>query len=46
VATDARWGYVDVMGRLVIEALYDNARPFSEGLAAVERDGKWGYIRE
>ena len=23
---------------------YDNAADFSEGLAAVELDGKWGYI--
>lgn len=23
---------------------YDNARTFSEGLAAVKKDGKWGYV--
>ena len=45
VATEARWGYINVRGNLVLDALYDNARPFSEGLAAVERDNRWGYIR-
>jgi hypothetical protein len=27
-----------------IPLIYDNAEPFSEGLARVEKDGKWGYI--
>ncbi len=28
----------------VIPCQYDNARSFSEGLAAVEKDGRWGFI--
>lgn len=30
-------------GRLFGE-VYDEARPFHEGLAAVCRDGKWGFV--
>jgi hypothetical protein len=39
-----RYGYLDTAGRVVIPAQFKDARPFSEGLAAVEVDGKWGYI--
>lgn len=28
----------------IITPIYDNARSFSGGLAAVQKDGKWGYI--
>lgn len=38
------WGFIDTTGDLSIEAKYDDAGPFSEGLAAVNKDGKWGYI--
>jgi ribosomal protein L7/L12 len=37
-------GYVDKTGCEVIPCIYDDVRSFSEGLAAVERNGKWGYI--
>lgn len=46
-----RYGYIDRNGRIVIPAQYEYARPFSEGLAAVEFPGTeggtpslWGYI--
>ncbi len=39
-----KWGYVDVEGKPVIDALYQAASPFSEGLASVKKEGKWGYI--
>ena len=29
---------------MVIEPQFDGIRVFSEGLAGVEKDGKWGYI--
>jgi len=29
---------------LTIPCIYDSAMDFSEGLAAVKLDGKWGYI--
>lgn len=41
---DASWGYIDMTGEIVREPRFDLARPFSEGLAAVEVDGEWGYI--
>ncbi|WP_242058057.1 protein kinase domain-containing protein [Nostoc sp. FACHB-857] len=52
-----KYGYVDQTGKLVIQALFDMAREFSEGRAAVNIDrreslfggesvGKWGYIDE
>lgn len=37
-------GYLDLHGKVVIPLLYDEAMPFSGGLAAVEKEGKWGYI--
>ena len=39
-------GYIDQDGDWVIAANYENARPFSEGLAAVQIEplGSWGYI--
>ena len=29
---------------MVIEPQYDDARSFSNGYAAVQKDGKWGFI--
>ncbi len=39
-----KFGYINTEGRRVIRAQFDNARPFSEGVAAVEKDSRWGYI--
>src|SRR5688572_3761124 len=41
---EGRWGYINTAGELVIEARYDDAGPFSEGLASVNKRGKWGFI--
>jgi len=38
------YGYMDTTGQIVIPMKFKNAMHFSEGLAAVEVDGKWGYI--
>ncbi len=35
---------MDTAGSLRLEYRYTNARSFSQGLAAVEVDGLWGYI--
>lgn len=39
-----RWGFVDNSGKVVIEPKYEEARSFSNGLAAVKMNGKWGFI--
>ena len=41
---DAKWGYVNADGKLVIDLQYDFAYGFYDGLAAVVKDGKVGYI--
>ena len=42
--TGGLWGYCSVDGKTVIEAVYESACGFSEGFAAVKKDGKWGFI--
>jgi hypothetical protein len=37
-------GYIDKAGRQVISPRYNDAQPFSEGLAVVNLGGKYGYI--
>lgn len=44
VQYNGHWGYEDLSGRLVIEALYDWVEDFSEGRAAVEKAGYYGLI--
>jgi hypothetical protein len=39
-----KWGYVNRAGDIVIQAIYDEAEPFSEGLAAVTTGKKMGFI--
>ncbi len=39
-----KWGFINKEGQLVIKATYDDVGPFSEGFAAVNKDGKWGFI--
>ena len=38
------WGYYSVDGKTIVEAIYESAYRFTEGLAAVKKDGKWGFI--
>lgn len=40
------WGFIDQNGKVRIEPEYEDAKSFSNGLAAVCKDGKWGYIDE
>jgi hypothetical protein len=37
-------GFVDRSGTFKIDAIYDDALPFSDGAAAVELHGLWGFI--
>lgn len=41
---DGKHGFLDLDGRIAIEAKYDDAGDFSEDMAAVCKDGKWGFI--
>src|ERR1700733_4949326 len=38
------WGYIDHKGNVSIPFHFDNAKSFSDGLAAVWIDHLWGYI--
>lgn len=40
----AKFGYVNTGGKEITTAKYDNAEPFSNGMAAVKINEKWGYI--
>lgn len=44
VSNGDRWGFIDTTGKLVIDYIYDRARSFSNGFAAVAIQDKWGYI--
>jgi len=43
-ARDGKVGFIDKSGVWVIPPSFEEARDFSDGLAAVKTDGKWGYI--
>ena len=43
---NGRYGFVDGDGYEVIKYKYQNAKPFSDGLAAVCVNGSWGYINQ
>lgn len=38
------WGFLDIEGRIAIEARYDYVFPFEQGKARVIYDNKWGVI--
>lgn len=44
VKIDGKWGYIDNTGKICIEPQYEDAKPFTNGLAAVKTKGFWGYI--
>jgi hypothetical protein len=39
-----RYGYMDLVGALVISPTFQYAEPFAEGVAAVQIDNQFGYI--
>lgn len=41
---EGKWGFVDLSGTVQIPFQYEDARSFSENLAAVKKDGEWVYI--
>ena len=40
------YGFVNTKGEVVVPIEYNNAYKFSDGLAAVSKDGLWGFIDE
>lgn len=46
VFKDGLWGYIDKNNHLVINYIYDKARPFSEGMAAVYQHFYWMFINK
>jgi len=40
-----KWGYIDINGNKVIPELFEDARGFHEGYAAVQLKEGWGYIK-
>jgi len=44
VKVGEKWGYIDKMGKPVIDAKYDKVDIFSDGFAPVKIGKKWGYI--
>jgi len=42
--SENKMGFIDKNATFVIPPKFEFARHFSEGIAAVEKDGKWGYI--
>lgn len=41
---DDKWGFVDEHGIPMIRHVFDEVRPFSQGLAGVRVDSHWGFI--
>ena len=44
VSQKAKFGYVNLKGKIIVPFLYEKGEPFSEGKAAVKRNGKWGFV--
>lgn len=44
VCQNEKWGYANSNGEIVIAPEYEEARSFSNGLAAVKNGNKWGFI--
>lgn len=41
---DEKWSYIDITGERATEKEFEAVRSFSEGMAAVKKNGKWGVI--
>ena len=44
VTKGEKHGFADKDGKLVVPLIYDEAMTFSEGMAAVKQNGKWGFL--
>ena len=45
-SSDAKYGYIGQTLMLEIALMYEDAKDFSDGMAAVKKGGYWGYINE
>lgn len=43
-STGLTWGYINPNGVVTIDLEYEDAKDYSNGLAAVKQGGKWGFI--
>ena len=43
-AKNGLMGYKGYLDDIVVQPRFENARPFTEGLAAVKKNGQWGFI--
>lgn len=41
---DGKWGFVNLDGEVLLKPAYENAKSFSNGFAAVCKDGEWGFL--
>ena len=39
-----KWGFINRQGEIVVQPIYEKARDFHKGLAAVQINDRWGYI--
>lgn len=46
VQKEGKWGFIDKSGKMVIPAIYERVKSFSENLVAVQLNGKWGFINK
>ena len=46
IVNDHKYGFINEFGKIVINPVFDSADYFSEGLAAVELNDKWGFINQ
>jgi uncharacterized LabA/DUF88 family protein len=44
VAIKGKYGFVNTSGIIKIPLLFDQVGDFSEGIAAVRKEGKWSFI--
>lgn len=39
-----KWGYADKTGKIIVPLIYDFVLGFNDGIAAVQKDGKWSIL--
>jgi len=44
VKKDSKFGYIDTAGALIVDAIYESAGDYKNGVATAMKDGLWGVI--